>query len=333
MDFFFLLCIIDIMGKKFLNFIALSIVVFLTACTPKSSTSSDSGDTSSTSDTTSSSDTSSTSTSVDNDNPWADLADDYYLDVLATSGNDLLGELHDLVCETHTHYTTYGETRNLFQKTDYNPSFPNQHIIEFYTQASIPGKWDSGETYDREHVWPKSLSNGLWTNVGNNDANGGGDIHHIRPTFPTINGTHRGNKEYGDLNGSGSKSTYKYDGVTYEGGFYTADIFEPKDAVKGDAARIVLYMFIHYNNPSSLGKNNLTTASKIGTYDKSGILGSLPITNVIDGTKSEAFELLLEWNEMDPPDTYEINRNNAAYEIQGNRNPFIDYPDFADLIW
>lgn len=264
------------------------------------------------------------------DAPWANIANGYYSDISDTSGTALLGEIHDLIVDTHKTYTDYGQLRGGSSgdliDIDYDPNNPSR-LYMFYSHASIENMWDSGNTYNREHVWPKSLSKGLW-----NESNGGSDMHHIRPTFNPIN-SDRGNKLFGELT-NGTESSYTYKGTRYVGGTYSnsLNIFEPTDFAKGDCARIIMYMFVHYNTPSGLGSNNLKTASKIGTLSSSGS-GNLPITEVIDGSKQEAFDLLLSWHELDPVSEEEINRNNGAYSYQGNRNPFIDYPEFAELIW
>lgn len=81
--------------------------------------------------------------------------------------------------------------------------------------------------------------------------------------------------------------------------------FEPVDEAKGDVARIIFYLLTRYSQSDSYG-----------------------VTKV-----AQSMTLLLEWNELDPVDKLEIQRNNVAENIQGNRNPFIDYPEFANTIW
>lgn len=87
------------------------------------------------------------------------------------------------------------------------------------------------------------------------------------------------------------------------GNITTGSTYEPPDEVKGDVARIVFYMSVMYSDLDVT----------------SGILGDL--------------DMLLEWNEMDPVDDFERTRNEVIYSYQGNRNPFIDNADYADLIW
>lgn len=116
---------------------------------------------------------------------------------------------------------TYGETRYLFSETD--PADDEGNIILFYSRQIVSGEWDGGTTFNREHVWPKSLSEGLYTSIDNSDANAGSDLHMLRPESNSVNSS-RGNKTFG----------------------YGEDEFEPIDSVKGDVARILFYMSVLY---------------------------------------------------------------------------------------
>ena len=91
-------------------------------------------------------------------------------------------------------------------------------------------------------------------------------------------------------------------------------------------------MFVHYNTGSYLGSNNLTTGT-VNSTASSKTSGNLPLTNVIQGSKQEAFALMVKWHNDDPVDQIEITRNNAVYDIQGNRNPFIDRPSYVNELW
>lgn len=265
--------------------------------------------------------------------------DDYYQSINATSGNELLEEVRDLIVSTHATYTSYDDSGKNMKQTqvDYDPNNPSSRLIDFYTHASMPNPWNSGNLYNREHVWCQSLSNGLWGTTF-----GGADMHHIRPTFKSINSS-RNNRYYSEFDNtiSPTSKTYTYEGKNYDFGYtYGADYFEPIDEVKGDIARIVLYIFTHYNSPQYLKTNNLNTSTtnigNVVSNDKGS--GNLPINNLVqfvnkDNNKENAFDMLLRWNQLDPVDQLEINRNNGIYAIQGNRNPFIDHPEYVDAIW
>lgn len=191
-------------------------------------------------------------------------------------GSRLKQALRTLTKTTQTYITTYDDIKTITAKTDADPDKPG-NIILFYSRVSVSAKWDGGKTWNREHVWPRSKS---WFQYDG----AGSDIHHLRPTNPSINSS-RGNKAY-------YTST-------------TTDYYGPTDEVKGDIARIVFYLLVRYSESDSY-----------------------PITNV-----AYSMNMLLEWNKLDPVDDLEIVRNEECFKFQGNRNPFIDYPDYADMIW
>ena len=131
-------------------------------------------------------------------------------------------------------------------------------------------------------------------------------MHHVRPSDAGVNSS-RGNKKYGE---SGSNPTEKYGtnpAVGVLGGTYNSNYFEPLDSVKGDVARICLYVYVRYGG--ELYQCN-------------------DITNVF-----QSVDVLLEWCEMDPVDEWELSRNDVVEGIQGNRNVFVGYPEYAWIIF
>lgn len=246
----------------------------------------------------------------------------YYSGITAKSGLALLGQLHDLITTTHKKYTSYDDCSNPSYVIQTDPGSNSNYVMEFYSQADISKNWGGGNpgTWNREHVWCQSLSNGLWGKTG-----GGADMHHIRPSESTLNST-RGNSRYGEVNQQNPK--YYKDSRGNEvalGGYLANDTFEPLDNVKGDVARIVMYVYTHYNTYSNVGGT---------TNGSGGGFGTLKFTNVINAkTEEAAIALLLKWNEMDPVDDIERTRNEAVYKIQGNRNPFVDNSNYANAIW
>ena len=201
---------------------------------------------------------------------------DYYSAVTAISGTLLKKELRSVITKSHKKILTYNDLRVYTAKTDVDPNNPN-NIILFYSRKSVSSKWDGGGTWNREHIWPQSTG---WFKT----SDAGADIHHVRPTNPSINSS-RGNKPYGVTTNSKT--------------------FEPDDAVKGDVARIIFYLLVRYQEAD----NYKVTAT------------------------ASSMEMLLEWNKLDPVDNLERTRNEEAYNIQGNRNPFIDNYLYADMIW
>lgn len=249
-------------------------------------------------------------------------SDSYYAGITATSGKQLLGQIHDLITKTHTKYTSYNDCKNttIIKTTDAGSK--SGYVMEFYSQADIAGTWGSGNqgTWNREHVWPQSLSNDMW-----GQSNGGSDLHHIRPVETGLNSA-RGNNKFDEV--SGGKAVYYEDSNNKNvaiGGYVASGEFEPLDFVKGDVARIVMYVYTHYNTYSNVGGT---------TNGSGGAFGTLKFSNVIGaGSEDACIDLLLKWNREDPVDDIERNRNDAVYKIQGNRNPFIDHPEYADKIW
>ena len=198
------------------------------------------------------------------------------------------------------------------QKADEDPT-NSANMIYFYTRDSVTK--NGASTWNREHVWPQSLSNGHW-----GEDNGGCDMLHIRPTYNSTNSA-RGNLVYGNCNKQGEKI---YGGVVY--GYVNGNYFEPLDCVKGDVARIIMYMYMHYNNAANMSSiSGWKDRSYYGTMDVRRVMGPNSV--------SDCFKLLRLWNAEDPVSQMEKERNEEGYQRQGNRNPFIDHPSYADEIW
>lgn len=287
--------------------------------------------------------------------------ENYYSYINASEGVDLLAQVRDLTISKHKTYTVYDDMGKYeyYKMTDYDPKNPKTNVIDFYTHASAKGDWEQPDIpknkprpWSREHVWCAKLSNSVWDRRGSTDNSlvyGGADMHHLRMVDKSINSS-RQDSPYGDLEGYkierlekpvlSSETLYHY-GDRYEG------IFEPIDEVKGDAARIILYQFIHYNTPTTLAKNNIETSmtpigdENIKVDNGKGNVGDLSLSNIIKDPKDPkgnassqyCFDILMKWNKQDPVDELEINRNNGAYSVQGNRNPFIDHPEYINAIW
>ena len=177
---------------------------------------------------------------------------------------------------------------------DEDPTNPDNMIL-FYTQKSIKKEVSGNGTWNREHVWPQSLSNGLYGKTG-----GGCDVLHIRPTYISTNSA-RGNLKYKDCP---TGEVLKYQNISYAK--RSGNFFEPQDSVKGDCARICLYMWVTY-----------CAARKT------------PLTNVTDSV-----ETLVRWSNEDLPDAKEKLRNDRVQASkQKNRNPFVDHPEWVNIIF
>ncbi|MFA6400000.1 MAG: endonuclease [Salinivirgaceae bacterium] len=164
-----------------------------------------------------------------------------------------------------------------------------------------------GDCYNREHSFPKS-----WFNDASPMYS---DLFHIVPTDGYVNGR-RGNFPFGEVTSPTWTSTNgsKLGSCSYPG--YTGTVFEPIDEYKGDFARIYFYMATRYEN----------------------VIAGWPGSDMTNSTSFPCFStwalnMLIEWNNEDPISTKEINRNESAYLLQHNRNPFVDHPEFVAKIW
>lgn len=258
---------------------------------------------------------------------------DYYSSAQGLKGTELLNKIAQITNTNHRYYNNYGELRGGNCYSDADSSDPENKLIDFYTGWSFDNDWitsnDTGYNRDlvweREHVWCKSLSGSLFTEVQNSDVGAGSDIHHLRPEIGSLNGS-RSNKPFAELEDTTDNIFYYTDPNTNEkietGCYATSSYFEPRKESKGDVARILMYLYMHYSNKVSVNTHSYA--------------GNLVITNVVytdSKTEQAAWDLLLDWNELDPVDEFEMNRNNYCASVTGTRNPFIDHPEYADIIW
>ena len=221
----------------------------------------------------------------------------------AMSGTDLFGALNELMGEfikiRKTTYS-YDELRDAYKSVDKDLNGTG-NIIGFYDGASFSGIWDNGETWNREHVWPQSKG-------ADKDEYMGYDMQSVRPADASTNSS-RGSKAYGE-------GSYYYDPDV-------DDIDNPlyvstnMGSYRGDAARIILYDYIVYGEYGGhklkyLYNGKAQLLSKLG---RNGVFQSIPI--------------LLKWHMNDPVSLTEMVRNDGGQNYQGNRNPFIDFPELA----
>ena len=259
-----------------------------------------------------------------------DISNSYYANVSDVYvGQTLWTSLTEVTSISTSKISSYSELKTNLALTDYSSNTSNK-IVDFYSGLEIDSTWNS-TVWNREHLWCQSHS---WFNqVSESSRNAGTDLHHLRPVISNINSS-RNNSLYGIVSDKENKAKYfnftdgikanASNGTLY--GYINGDldprletssvegVFEPIDRVKGDVARILMYLMIRY--PS--------------------YLSSFLITNIVyttDGSVSAAYALLLKWHQQDPVSNFEFRRNHETYKIQGNRNPFIDNPTYADLIF
>lgn len=185
--------------------------------------------------------------------------------------------------------------------------------------------------WNREHIWSKS--HGDFEDEGDyafEDSFGGyalgahTDGHHLVPAERTMNSI-KNNRFFDDC----------HDGVNDDdlvdreyGNFTCGDwYFEPRDEVKGDVARMLFYMATRYEGEDG-DFIDLELTANLYLYEE--------LETAIKNSKLsyyENLEVLLRWHLEDPVDEWELERNESIYQIQGNRNPFIDHPEWVELIW
>lgn len=258
---------------------------------------------------------------------WAQIPSGYY-NTATGSGYTLKTQLRNIIASGYVIksydalYGAYVTTdTDLFYENDNsvldmyseNPSGTDPYNYQHYFRQC--GSYNSeNDCYNREHVFPQGFFNSNSPMVS--------DAHHVTPTDGYVN-NRRANFPFGKVNTptwtslNGSKV-----GPSSTPG-YTGTVFEPIDEFKGDIARILLYFAVRYEN-EVLG----------GGWDAHN---SAP-ENPLNGTKDQFYEdwyikLLLSWHNQDPVSAREISRNNAVYNYQNNRNPFIDNPSYATQIW
>ncbi|MEC9484464.1 MAG: endonuclease [Candidatus Izemoplasma sp.] len=223
----------------------------------------------------------------------------YYAGLGEVTDDNLKQFLHDLI-DDHI-VLDYDALWNALANSDEDPLNPD-NIILFYSAESRSEDLHGGDQDDwnREHVWPKSHGN------FDNDDVMGSDMHHIRPTDVSVNG-YRGNLDF-DIGGTLVNETTDC--------FKDGDSFEPRDEVKGDVARMIFYMAVRYEGDiaQEIDLEVNDRVSNTGPY-----VGKLSI--------------LLAWHEADPVDAFERNRNDVIFSYQGNRNPFVDYPELVTRIF
>jgi endonuclease I len=247
----------------------------------------------------------------------AQIPPGYYERAAGKTGTALQQALHDIIQTTIS--VDYSTLWTCFETTDKKPDNTVWDIYSDIPGAGPPYSYQFGTDqcgsaggasaedvcYDREHSWPKSWFGGEIYPMYS-------DLFILYPADSYVNGR-RLNYPYGtvdqpqwtSLNGS------KLGNCGWPG--YTGKVFEPIDEYKGDLARSYFYMTVrYYQDDNGWPGSAMNTGSQLKTW---------------------ALALLKYWNSLDPVSQKEIGRNNAVFAIQRNRNPFIDHPEYATLIW
>ncbi|HPY80042.1 MAG TPA: endonuclease [Bacilli bacterium] len=242
----------------------------------------------------------------------------YYANANTSSGSALLTSLQSIT----TKGSDVGSYDDLFE-TYRSSDVKDGYLVDMYsntTRYTVDQKRcgnykNEGDCWNREHSTPKSW----W---GGSKSNQGADPFILYPTDGKINGM-RSSYPFGEVKTIEKASNNNYsllgsaDNSLYP---YSGKVFEPADEWKGDLARSAFYTRARWSASyswSSGGGNVIYSGSASNNF----------------GLTDYAVKLYTAWSNLDPVDEWELRRNEAIYAIQGNRNPFIDHPEYANIIW
>ena len=250
----------------------------------------------------------------------------YYNSVNGKQDSQLREALTTLVFSKHTNNVGYTWD---FENID----VVGGEVLDMYSTcvwtSSQQGKNYNGicDGYNREHVVPQNLFSESLPQKG--------DRHHLFLTDGKVNGM-RSSYPFGETN-----VTTGFSGITNSNkalgklgtssGNFSGTVYEPDDEYKGDIARAIMYMAIRYATTSQcrVGTGS-TNAYPVTAWSNDMFSGSLS-TNY--GLSNAAVAVYMKWHRNDAPSAKEIARNNGVEALQGNRNPFIDYPELAEYLW
>ena len=259
-----------------------------------------------------------------------------YYDLVDTSNADTLRDsLHEII-DDHQRFpytSSATDTWDILEEADEDPDNAS-NIIDIYKNESYSKEGGGNSNYNREHTWPKSYGfpDDGSTNYPYTDA------HHLFLANSSYNSS-RSNKPYADCDSSCSEkvttSNNSRGGSSTESNWTTGSgatgSWQTWSERKGDTARALMYLAVRYEG----GTHGVTGASEpnlILTDDRALIANSNTgdnLTVAYMGLKST----LLQWHEDDPVDDFERRHNEAVYENQGNRNPFVDYPEYVTCVF
>lgn len=226
------------------------------------------------------------------------------------NGNADYGDLWTLYTNSAFRDNYYENNGSLLDIYSEKPTGPDSY--EYTSTNQQCGNYSGeGSCYNREHLMPQSVFNSNYPMYS--------DAHFVVPSDGSVNGA-RGNFPFGVVNSVAYTSTNgSKRGTNLNSGYsagYSGTVFEPINEFKGDVARALIYVATRY-------QNEVTTWN---SYDMLNNTNNQVYTNTF-------LNILITWHNQDPVSTYEIAKNNAVYTFQGNRNPYIDHPEYVCQIW
>ena len=251
----------------------------------------------------------------------------YYRQAHGKSGADLKTALCAIVREPKV--VGYGGLKEAYRLTD---TRPDGFLRDWYSNASqyepgsafSSGQKEEGKGYNREHLLPQS-----W--FGKQTDPMYSDIMHVVPTDAKLN-SQRNDNPFGEVTDQASQVGASLNGYSRWGApskslgapAALTKVFEPGDDIKGDIARIYFYMLTAYEDTiASWPWPQSRTATFV--FDGQG--------TPYDPLQPWVMAMLTRWSRQDPVDSTELARNEAVWRVQGNRNPYVDYPGLEDYVW
>jgi endonuclease I len=262
----------------------------------------------------------------------------YYASVNPSSPSTLRSTLHALI-DDHVRipYTASAtDTWDVLNSANEDPT-NSTRILDLYKNSALSKQSGGNNFYNREHTWPNSY--GFPVDGGCNYPYT--DCHMLFLCDIQYN-TDRGNAPYRNCSGCTEFTTLANAGVgggsgpypgnsNWSNGSTATSSWEVWSARRGDVARAILYADVRYEGGSH-GGTGCAEPDLIVTDTQSLITNSSSSSNLnvaYMGMKT----VLLAWHQQDPPDAWERRKNDVVYSFQGNRNPFIDHPEWVACLF
>ena len=253
----------------------------------------------------------------------SDMIPEGYYETATGTGSQLKTQLHQVI-SGHS-VQSYSQLWDHFTVTDatfdgkvwdiysHTPCEEPPYVFTFYDdQDTGTGGTEEGDVYNREHTMPRSWFGGQVNPMHT-------DLFHIYPVDKWVN-ARRANYPYGAVDAADWTSMIGGKLGPNVAGSYSGTAFEPVDEYKGDLARAFLYMVTRYED-------------RISSWAYTEYGNAMLDHQAYPGYEPWVIDMLLDWHENDPVSQKEILRNQEVYDIQGNRNPFVDHPEFVEMIW
>jgi len=265
--------------------------------------------------------------------PWfacacAQIPAGYYDDAQGLQGYELKTALKEII--NNQTVLSYNNLDGFYSQTDKDLYYENDNsLLDMYSEKpNGPDAYNYGfgegdqcgnynseaDCWNKEHIFPQGFFNEQLPMRT--------DLHQVLPTDGYVN-NRRSNYPFGKVGSASWTSTNGSKVGTSANSGFNGTVFEPIDEFKGDIARILFYFATRYEDQ--------VTSNSWDDPDADP-------SNPLNGTSDQVYEdwqisVLLQWNQQDPVSQKEIDRNNKVYQIQGNRNPFVDHPEWVNAIW